>query len=165
MSGILRLIAGGLLALICCYIGILVKRRYKEREKVYKSALAYARALKRDLSAKKTPIPQIVADFCKDGGGDFEKTLAEYTSRMSKGNYDADGLEIKCLKPAESKELIGYLKGFGGSALDEQLALASRLESYAAEMAQAAEKDGAKLGNMYFRLLVLLGLAIILILA
>lgn len=165
MSGILRLVAGGLLALICCYIGLLVKRRYKDREKAYKSALAYARMLKRELSAKKTPIPQIVAEFCKGGNGDFEKILAEYTSRIGKGNDNLDGLEIKCLKPAESKELLGYLKGFGGSALDEQLALASRLESYAAEMAQAAEKDSAKLGNMYFRLLVLLGLAIILILA
>ena len=165
MSGVLRLIAGGLLALICSYIGLLIKRRYKERECVYRSALAYALALKGELSAKKTPIPQIAADFCRDRKGEFERALTAYVARMSAGDTNVDGIEIKCLKPAESKELLGYLGGFGGSTLEQQIALAARLESFASERALAAEKDSSRLGNMYFRLLVLLGLAIILILA
>ena len=73
--------------------------------------------------------------------------------------------KIKCFKPEESKELTSYLRDFGGATLEEQLALASRLENFAAARAEQCEKDGKRLGNMYFRLLVLLGLAIILILA
>ena len=161
---ILRLVAGGLLALICCYIGILIKRRYKEREGVYKSALEYARVLKFELSAKKTPIPDIVAEFCRGRTGEFESALLKCVGCMSKGGGTGD-IEIKCLKAAECKELLGYLKSFGGSALEEQLSLADRLAGFAADRAAECEKDTKRLGNMYFRLLVLLGLAIILILA
>ncbi len=160
---ILRLVAGGLLALICCYIGILIKRRYKERETVYKSAVEYARVLKFELSAKKTPIPNIATEFCRGRTGEFESALLKCVESMSKGGGTGD-IELKCLKSAESKELLGYLKSFGGSALEEQLALADRLASYASERAAECEKDTKRLGNMYFRLLVLLGLAIILIL-
>lgn len=163
MSGILRLVAGGLLALICCYIGLLVKRRYREREGVYGDALAYALALKSELCAKKTPIPTVAATFCKGRSGEFAKALEGFIAKSSAG--EAGDLQIKCLKPAENKELASYVGGFGGYTLDEQLALAARLENFAAEKFKSCQTETKRLGNMYFRLLVLLGLAIILVLA
>lgn len=165
MSGVLKLIAGGLLALICCYIGILIKRRYKERENIYKSALKYAALLKSELSVKKTPFPAIAEEFCKTEKGEFSKTLFECVKRLSAGNFDLSDLSVAHLKPNESRELIACLKDFGGSSLDEQLALAAKLESFASQMAQTCEKESKRLGNMYFRLFVLLGLAILIILA
>lgn len=165
MSGALRLVAGGLLALVCCYIGLLIKRRYRDRENVYRSALSFARTLKSELSSKKTPIPTVAAEFCAGSKGEFESALSECVSRMQMGNRDMSGIEIKCLKAEDGKKLVACLKDFGGSELSEQIALANRLEELAASRAEECAKDTKRLGNMYFRLLALLGLAIILILA
>lgn len=57
MSEILRLVAGGLLALIACYIGVLIKRRYAKRVTFFKSACEFSSCLATELSLKKTPMP------------------------------------------------------------------------------------------------------------
>lgn len=165
MSGILRLIAGGLLAMICCYFGLLIKRKYKVRVATYRAAADYARTLKSELTTKKTPIPDIAAEFCKGRSGEFESALQECVNRQKNGSANLDGVSIKCLKPAENKELVGCLGGFGGSTLQEQIALAERLEKLAADRSEQCAKECDKLGNMYFKLSVLLGLAIIVALA
>lgn len=53
MSEILRLVAGGLLALIACYIGVLIKRRYAKRVTFFKSACEFSSCLATELSLKK----------------------------------------------------------------------------------------------------------------
>lgn len=49
MSEILRLVAGGLLALIACYIGVLIKRRYAKRVTFFKSACEFSSCLATEL--------------------------------------------------------------------------------------------------------------------
>ncbi len=165
MSGILRLIAGGLLALICCYIGVLIKRRYLSRAAFFKDALLFSRQLKGELSFKKTPIPDIVDSFCEGKSGEICAALNECVKRLKSGQKDMTGIKISVLKGEEQKEFLAYLAELGGSELSGQLALAGRLEAYALAKAEKCEDESKRLGGMYFRLCVLLGLAIILILA
>ncbi len=164
MSGILRLIAGGLLALIACYIGILIRRKYREREKFYASAAEYARYIKSELSCAKTPLPTIAERFSCGRKEEFTRVLAACMAAQRRGEKSVP-IDIHILKANEREEALAFLMGQGRVDLSEQMALADR---YAAEFElkrSRCEQESKKLGGMYFKLCVLLGLAIILILA
>lgn len=165
MSGILRLVAGGLLALVSCYIGVLIKRHYKEREKFFKAALDYARALKSELSFKKTPIPEIADRFSRTREGEFPALLKACVSKLKSGDKDMSNISVAHLNKAEREEILDYICSTGMTSLGDQLSSAARLEDYALKKATECEKDTKRLGGMYFKLCVLLGLAVILILA
>lgn len=168
MADILRLIAGGLLALCSCYIGLVIKRRYAAREKFYKSLCEFLTVAASELSFRKTPIPEIASKFLYGRKGEFEKTLEEYL-RLAKEGADYDRmlktLEPQYIKLEEKKELITFLSTLGKTALDDQLSNVARAQKSFSAKSETLAKESKKLGGMYFKLFVLLGLAIIVILA
>lgn len=168
MSGILRLIAGGLLALIACYVGILIKRHYKDRTDFFASACDYVKTLISELSYKKTPIPELAAKFAAGRSGEFERALTESIALLKKGeSYAAisENLRVNALRPDEKKEVVSFFTEINKSSLDDQLACCEHFKNVFEGKKAKCEADAKRLGGMYFKLCVLLGLAIILILA
>ena len=82
---ILRLVAGGLLALICCYGGVLIKRHYADREKFYTEAEAFAAYLSSELGFRKTPLPALIAQFAEDRKGSFAAMIKRFGAGLSLG--------------------------------------------------------------------------------
>lgn len=168
MSDILRLIAGGLLALICCYVGVLIKKRYKAREDFYGRALSFANALSSEMALQKTPVPEIANKFMQGQNGEFEKTLDKCMQLALNGEDYAsmlDKVSINILKQDEKKELMTFFSALGKTSLSDQLTLISAYAKTFGERKDKCAKDSKQLGNMYFKLSVLLGLALILILS
>lgn len=155
---IARLIAGGLLALICCYVGLLIKRRYRAREALYKSAIDFCGLLSDELSAKKTPIPDVCNCFLQGRNGAFEDIIAN----MQNGKSIA---EDKLLKREELAEINTFLSTLGTTQLKEQIAHIEGYKKRFEKKHAECEEQSKKLGNMYFKLCALLGVAIILILS
>ncbi len=165
VSEILRLIGGGLLALICSYVGLLVKRRYKSREIFYTRAVAFCKTLNSEITLSKCAIPDIVSHFANDKG-EFDSTLKECIV-LSKSGKEVMLDDIKCniLKSDEKRELSVFFNGLGKSTLQDQL---SSIEGYRRafeDRRSICAKEAKSLGSMYFKLAVLMGLALILILA
>lgn len=168
MSDVLRLIAGGLLALICCYIGVLIKRRYRDRAVFYRSACEFARFMASELTLNKTPIPEIAKKFALGRSGEFEKTLSQCTELSCQGKsleYALANVSAAKLKADEKKEMIAFLCGSGKSALNDQLTFVSYHRELFEQKQKKCEEESKKLGGMYFKLCVLLGIAILLLLA
>ncbi|MDE6061123.1 MAG: hypothetical protein K2G31_06620 [Clostridia bacterium] len=168
MMGILKLIAGGLLALICCYVGIQIKKRYRLRATFYKSASEYAQVMSSELSLSKTPLPDIARKFTQGRSGEFERVLTECVSlAIGGGGYEAamDKVSVAHLKNDEKKEILSFLCGGGKSALSDQLSQVEYYKNLFEQKRKKCEEESKKLGGMYFKLCVLLGLAIMLILA
>ncbi len=166
MSGTLRLVAGGLLALLCCYVGVLIKRRYRHKEEFYKSACDFATYLSSEIGFKKTPIPEIAEKFSKGKSGAFESFLKDVVDRLKRGEkVTCDNTELARFKTEEKEEMLDFLGSLGKTELKDQLALAARFAARMQERHKKCEEDSKRLGGMYFKLCVLLGLAIILILA
>lgn len=158
MSGeVARLIAGGLLALICCYVGLLIKRRYKSREKLYKTAVDFCSLLCDELSAKKTPIPDICNCFLQGRKGEFEGIIAKWQG--------GENLDEKLLKREELDEINSFLSALGTTQLKEQIEHIERYKKRFEKKHAECEEQSKKLGNMYFKLCALLAVAIILILS
>lgn len=170
MSDILRLIAGGLLALICCYVGILIKKRYKEREKFYERALTFANTLSSEISLRKTPVPTIAKAFVSgesDKNGEFERTV-EVSMRLlsvNEGDKIAESIGSNVLKADEKREIASFFCGLGKTTVEDQVAMIRGYEKIFEDKRAKCAKDSKQLGSMYFKLCVLLGLALILILA
>lgn len=168
MSDVLRLIAGGLLALICSYIGLLIKRHYSERAKFYlelNDFLSYAGA---ELSFKKTPLPDIINGFTSSKKGITAKFLSQYLIALKRGDCAEKMLketDIPHLKEAEKKEAVDLMRELGKTSLDEQLSLIRRASEAVKVKHTKCAEESKRLGSMYFKLAVLLGIALIIIFA
>lgn len=167
MSEILRLIAGGLLALVACYIGVLIKRRYAQRHSFYRSACDFSKRLSAELSTLKTPVPEVVRAFLNTKGGVFESVLQKWLESASgfDDKFKEYVMKITLLKADEKQELKAFFEPLGRSVLQEQLAHIGYFQGVFEKHAAACEAESKRLGGMYFKLCVLLGLALLLLLA
>ena len=168
-ADILRLVAGGLLALICCYGGVLIRRHYIEREKFFADAEAFAAYLTSELGFRKTPLNAAIAGFAEGRKGAFAGVLQRFSAALALGGMQDDAAasaaESAKLKPDEKKKLREFLSALGTTPLSDQLAAAGRWkEDFGARRAKCAE-ESRRLGGMYFKLAVLLGIALIVMLA
>lgn len=75
MTDVLRLVAGGLIALCVSYVGLCIKRRYQKRAVFFKSATDFTSVLTTELVMRKTPMPEIVQKFLQGRQGEFENAL------------------------------------------------------------------------------------------
>ncbi len=165
MSDIARLIAGGLFALIAVYIGVLIKRRYKNRVTFYKSVCDFSAMLATELSMKKTPIPEVTNKFLTGRNGEFEKALSNWLLATSEGRASDLNEIAGLLKLDERKVVADFLSGLGKTALDDQLAHIAHFSREFEQMKGRCEVESKKFGSMYFKLCALLGIAIMLMLA
>ncbi len=160
---IIRLISGGLFALIACYIGVMIKRRYKERENFFRSAHDFALKLKGELSYLKTPLPDVAQRFLKSDAGSFSKLLAQVLDNKKAG--DEREMDMPGFLKQDEKELVReFLCADGKLSVNEQLALNERYLHELEAKLSLCESETKKKGGMYFKLCALIGIAIILIL-
>ena len=158
---VLRIIAGGLIALVCAYVGVLVKRRYKEREKFFCDTHEYFAFFDKELTFSKTPLPDINAKFLKAGSGAFR----EYLARIVAENNGADLKSYVFLKKDEKEMLADAIGGLGRSAYVEQQSYVKRWEAEYKDKADKCSAENKKYGGMYFKLCVLLGVALLILIA
>ena len=153
-----RLVAGGLLALICCYGGLLIKRHYAEREKFYRDAEAFAARLKSEIS-----------EFCAGRKGEFARRVGAFGEKLRAGapqnRAAVEEAEDTHLRKDEKKQFADFLSALGKTALREQVAEIARAEGEFASKRVACAEESRRLGGMYFKLAVLVGIALIVMLA
>lgn len=165
MIDVLRLIAGGILAVISSYIGLMFKNRYKAREKFYSDAKNFAEILKRDVGLFEKPMPEIIKDYLPSAGAEFAELLNTYSVNIKEQNVDFSHLEKVRLKDGEIKDLERFFSALGKSALNEQLNLISAFYNTCDERYKVCKEETKRLGGMYFKLFVLLGVALMIIVA
>lgn len=162
----LRLIAGGILALVSSYIGILVKRGYKENTALYKDLVEFVDLFKRELSYQKPTLIDFCTNFSQGKKSKIAILLEEYVAelkRVGQFSRDIEKWEVAHLKKDEKQELLAFLSELGKSPTGEQISLAEKCgESFRARLIKAQELEKKK-GNMYFKLFVLLGVALMVI--
>ncbi len=199
MSDVLRLVAGGLLALISCYLGILAKKHYQNREKFYATALAFSRHAIQSLEQKKSTVPEIVGSFLlgrADAKSDefcvYLNTMlalkqSENTMQTVLNSENVNGSDVQsknkmlstvqglatstshgktgCLNQNEMRLIDDFFAEFGKH---NYLSEMGRLKAFEVDIEtrhKSAVEQSKKIGSMYFKLFVLIGLALLVILA
>jgi hypothetical protein len=81
-SDFLRLIAGGIIALVSSYVGLLVKNGYKDNTKLYKDLIEFCDLYKGELSYEKATLIDIISRFCASKKGKTADIFKEYAKDM-----------------------------------------------------------------------------------
>lgn len=160
MSEALRIVAGGLVALVCAYIGLLIKRRYKSREKFYEQAKDYFAFFEKELTFKKTPLPEINRQFANQNQGEFATMILQGTNVDTKKDRS-----LAFLKMEEREQAYESMRGLGKSGYQEQLAYVKRWQAEFQDKASKCSQENKKYGGMYFKLCVLVGIALLILIA
>lgn len=159
----LKIIGGGLLALISSYIGLLVKRRYISREKFYARLCDFIDYARRELTSKMTSIPEICFAFAGENKDDFSVALRNYATGLRSGK--AISFSPSHLKDDETREISAFFDGLGKSSLSEQIAyLDDKSGAFKQKLSSCAD-ESKRLGGTYFKLFVLLGVALMVVTA
>lgn len=146
------------------YLGAGIKRIYRIRRDFYKDFMQYLSVLKSEISYLKTPVKKITEDFIENRKGLITEVLSNYLDRLSGGSRAAVGyIKSNYIKKDEMKVVTSFLEALGKNDVKQELALISAEEERIKQLLQKAETDYVKQGGMYFKLLVLGGVALMLI--
>ncbi len=161
----IRLVAGGLIAIACVLIGMAIRRHFNLRRDAYATICDFAAFLTGEISYLKTTVPVAIGEFVKGRKGSVAVALNQYAEALRLGTAENFVPDVSGFKDGEKKEFARFLKSIGTKPLGETLSEIKRYSLAFEELKAKSDNDAKKLGSMYFKLLVLVGLAVMLILA
>lgn len=163
----LNLLSGVLLLTACAYFGLQVKRVYRIRHEVFWGLYEFTTALKSEISHIKTPIEDFAQMFLNGNKGAASMLLGKYLSGLPSGYLSAEEVLLKIKSPylsrADGAVISEFLFQLGRNGLEGEL---KHLERYGSEFQRRRDKAFEclkKEGDMYYKLCVLLGVALMVI--
>lgn len=137
-----------LIVIICSvYIGNLLKKSYKRRGKLYSDYERFVGYCTERISTSLTPIDELKRTFLCDK--DFQSLLT--------------GEKCEVLTKKEYEELSSFINGIGKSDCENTLSILSKEWGHALSLKENGEDEIKKKGDLYFKLSIILGLAIALV--
>ena len=161
MAEIFRIVGGGLIALVASYIGLIIKRRYKTREQFFSDVREYFALFENELTYEKTSVPEINKKFLNGKNGEF----ANWLQTKNKTIEQTSKRQLTFLKENEREQIDSALSGLGKSGYQEQLAYVKKWQMLFKDKHDKCAMENKKYGGMYFKLCVLAGIAILILLA
>ena len=152
--------------MVCSYIGVLVKNGYKENTKLYKDLVQFCDNFKQELSYQKTALIDFCVGFSKEKKSKIADLLDEYVNELKKEGVfskNVDDWNIAHLKRGEKQDLLTFLGGLGKTPTNEQISFVEKSAEMFKSRLRNAEEEEKKKGNMFFKLFVLLGIALMVI--
>ncbi|MDE5549172.1 MAG: stage III sporulation protein AB [Clostridia bacterium] len=163
----LKLSIGGILCFICAYLGIVGKKYYDKRYKYLADFNDFLLALIDGISYSKDRLPEISRKFLASTKGAFAKNLSEYLSLIEMGQ-DKEKIEkcfdCKYLKKGDKEYFKDFFLSLGKVDYDTQMSKLNLSKSEMEKMLAKAERDCKSTGNLFAKLGLLLGIAIMIIL-
>lgn len=159
----IRLILSGVLAAAIIYIGIGIKRYYKIRAQLIKDILMFIEKLQQEISFLKPPLNKIISEYCQGKKNEFTKLIAVFGNNS--GAIEVKGLNCVYLHESEKELLVTMMNGV--SKLDAKTLL-HNLEGYRLRfisMSQQANDKRDKLGQLSFKLSVMMAILAMIIVA
>lgn len=164
-----RTIAGALLCIGCVLCAVAVRKRYLLKRDFAAEICCFIASAKSDVRFLKTPLMEIIRTYKtaenvkREAAKNFGALLEKVSECKSSGKPVV--LECELLKPEENKELCRFFEGFGKSDGTATVDSLERFGEYFAEVQRRRTEESKRLGDMYFKLLIILGLALLIIVA
>lgn len=165
----LRLVIGGIICFLCAYLGIVGKKYYDKRLGYLKSCFDFILLLFDGISYSKDSLPQIAKRFLAGGKGAFYCNLAEYVELAQEGEVDeksvSDCFDCKYINKSDRVFFKEFFVGLGKFDYDTQISKIELCKSQLSKMIEKAEKDCKTTGNLLSKLGLIVGIAVMIILA
>lgn len=154
----IKFLAGLFFAIGSAMLGLSLRKYFKQRHCIYRDLWEFSTMAKQNIEFLKTPIPSIVKEFGRDKKSKVARLLESYFLDNEK-----DKNTLKELKKVENKDLELFLGMLGKYSQKEQIAEISKYEAKFQSLEVKTAEEEKRLGNMYFKLCVLLGIALLVI--
>ena len=165
----LKFAISGVLCFVCAYLGVVGKNYYDKRCKYLKDFDGFLHNLKDGISYSKDRLGEIGSKFLATGKGAFYTDLKEYIDLVESGNPSEEQVkkcfDSKYISKSDKLLIKDFFFELGKFDYDTQM---SRLEMTASglkRIVEKAEKDCKTTGNLMPKLGLVLGIAIMIILA
>ena len=165
----LKFAISGVLCFVSAYLGIAGKNYYDKRCKYLKDFSEFLSTLRDGISYEKDKLPQICRKFISCGKGAFYVDLGEYADLVDSGDTSQDKVkkcfDSKYLAKSDKVLIKEFFSELGKFDYDTQI---SRLDMTASQLKitiEKAEKERKTTGNLLPKLGLVLGIAIMIILA
>lgn len=165
----LKFAISGVLCFICAYLGIAGKNYYDKRCKYLKNFSEFIATLRDGITYAQDKLPKIGRKFISGGKGAFYTDLGEYVNLIENGNPTHEQInkcfDSKYISKSDKVILKEFFCELGKFDYDTQM---SRLEMTASGLnrtIEKAEKERKTTGNLLPKLGLVLGIAIMIILA
>lgn len=162
----IRLICGGIIAISVAYIGLGIKKYYVSREKYFERIIDLIEALSANVTYLKKPIPTVINEFILSGKGELIKELSEYNTYLGNADYARiSTIKTPLLKSTERQIVIEMFMAIGRADSKTELDMLSGYKAKFKTMHEASIKQRSTTGALAFKLSVLLGVVILILLA
>ena len=153
-----KIIIGIILFGLCSFVGIKIRQQFSKREKFYHDLSSFCLFLREQINFSKAPLPQIAEKFQLNCSKDFAQVLDGLKGGIN-GEYP------KYLKEKGKVEIKSFFDRLGKSDLDSQLRLIDEHKRKIDFVYETAKNDKKKKGELGYKLSLMAGIALLIILA
>ncbi|MDE6275797.1 MAG: stage III sporulation protein AB [Clostridia bacterium] len=165
----LKFAISGVLCFICAYLGLAGKNYYDKRCKYLKDFSEFLASLRDGMSYANDKLPQIGRKFISGGKGAFYTDLGEYVNAVDNGNPTQEEVkkcfDSKYVSKSDKVMLKEFFCELGKFDYDTQMSRLNMTASQLKRTVEKAEKERKTTGNLLPKLGLVLGIAIMIILA
>lgn len=157
----LKMICGAILCVCISYIGLEIKKVYSIRVRYLEDYTVFINELIEEISFFKSPIGKFVDSIKEFKKKEFRKTLDEFGKAITENREFI--LKNIYLNKRDVEIIQNCFNAIGKTDAATQLTNLKNSKIYAEEMLKRAEKEYKTKGQLYGKLGILLGLAIMII--
>lgn len=162
----LKLVCGGVIAICLAHVGLGIKKYYKARAKLYEDCLKFVELLCDEIAYAKPTLDKIIDEFLAGNRSEFTNILKKFRQGMSEGKSAQDTkITSKYLSQSEKELITEFLQNLGRFDAQTQLNNLAGYKAKIAKLKTAAEEKSNTNGTMAFKLMMLLGIVVLIVLA
>lgn len=149
-------------------IGIAIKRIFRVRYAYFSDAVDFLNLYKREISSLQTPLEDVIKTFVSSSkGGAFSDSLQKFADGLPAGFKNVEEVQktIKnvMIKEKDSLLVAVFLHSLGKSNLENEITNTVRYLDVFNEKKSKSAIELNKKGEMYYKLFVVLGVTLMLI--
>ena len=145
------------------YVGYGILSYYKKRKQFYQDLIDFINYLNTEIAFLKTDLISIIDKNCNKYHNELNELLLLYLTNIKAGkqNFDAN---IKVLSKEENLELNNFFNSLGKTNIEEQKVCIAHYKSRFCEQKQKSEEDVNKNGIVAFKLCIVVGIGVCIVL-
>lgn len=159
----LTIIAGSMLFIASSYIGMQVKRHYAKRKQYIADLLEFIEHYENQISYLKTPLNEIIAKYCDNKKGEIVKMLHRLIEYLNNKKLGEETLQSSLLSRGENQAIMSYFLAIGASNMANELNKIKSIKGVIISMLGKSREQYNKNGLLAYKLGVLIGIALMLI--
>lgn len=163
----LSVLSGALLMAASSLIGIAIKRIFRVRYAYFSDVVDFLNLYKREISSLQTPLKDVIKTFVSSSKGAFSDSLQKFADGLPAGYKNVEEVQktIKnvMIKEKDSLLVAAFLHSLGKSNLENEITNTVRYLDVFNEKKSKSAIELNKKGEMYYKLFVVLGVTLMLI--